>query len=154
MFRPFVTGFDCLGRDHVGGKSASPTVQLLLRLMAFVIHISGVQVLYHCTRILMLFCAFHGFLLILLAPHVLESNLGFTLTRISMHVTLLSVSADHENRESTEFLKLNKSTEGQKPSLQFAFISCALLKERIKLELGKKILYADCTDVLFFQIQL
>jgi hypothetical protein len=87
----------------------------------------------------MLFCAFQGLLLILLALHVLESNLRFTVTRISMHVTLLSVSTDHEKRESTEFLKLNKSTEGQTPCLQFAFISCALLKERIKLELGKKV---------------
>ena len=48
------------------------------------------------------------FLLILLALHVPESNLRFTLTGISMHMTLLPVSIDHENRESAEFFKLNR----------------------------------------------
>jgi len=76
------------------------------------------------------------FLLILLALHVPESNLRFTLIGISMHMTLLRVSIDHENRESAEFLKLNRLRD--KPSRHFAFISCALLKERIKLELGEK----------------
>jgi hypothetical protein len=54
-------------------------------------------------------------------------------------MTLLSVSIDHENQVSTEFFKLNKSTEGQTPSLHFASISCAFPKERIKLELGEKV---------------
>ena len=86
----------------------------------------------------MLFCAIQGFLLILLAFQVLESNLYFTLTRISMHMTLLSVSIDYEHREYTKFLKLNKSIEGQTPSLHFSFIYCVLRKKQIKLELREK----------------
>lgn len=95
------------------------------------------------------------FLLILLALHVPESNLRFTLTRIAMHMTLLSVSLDHENRESTEFPKLSKSTVwGTDTFSSFCLHFLRLAQGTDKACLEKHFLDADCTDVLFFQIQL